>query len=145
MVGLTVIVASGGRGSLSRTLGSVVPQLTVYDSLLLVVDQRHPFGHGSRNQMMGWASGTHLAFLDDDEVWMPNAAETIRRVVDAEPDAAHLFRVLGADRATGQIVVPNKAPLARWEGEADGFDRFVAQTGRRRSVVHHSEAIVLVP
>jgi hypothetical protein len=94
---------------------------------------------------MGWATGTHLAFLDDDEVWMPHAAETIRRVVEAEPDAAHLFRVLGADRATGQIVVPNRRPLARWEGGADGLDRFVRQTEKRWPLVHHSEAIILVP
>lgn len=132
---LSVIVASGGRPSLSGTLGSIVPQLTVYDQLLVMVDQRSPYGHASKNLMMRWATGTHLAFADDDEVWVPGSVELIRSRISGFPDDAHLF-------AGGPIVIPARLSLSRWEGGQDRLARFVEQVGRRGRVLSHPERVI---
>ena len=135
---LSVVIASGGRPSLSQTLASIVPQLSVYDEFLVVGSQREPWGHGSRNRAMPWCTGDLIGFCDDDDEWVPKAIPLIRAAAKQQPKAVHVF-------AGRTVVVPNREPFGRWDGEADGLSRFVEQMGKRRKVVEWPAALVVVP
>lgn len=154
-MGLTVIVASGGRPTLARTLQSIIPQLDLYDEILCLVDQLAPGGYSSRSRMMRAAKGEHLAFVDDDDEWTPDAAQHIRAAIRENPDAVHIFRAQHPDGRTiwteralrpgnvtaGTIVVPNRPPLGVWHGSDFSF---IAATANHRPVLWHEQAISLV-
>lgn len=133
MVSLSVIVASGGRPSLSRTLESIVPQLSVYDQLVCLVDQRSPFGHSSRNVLARSATGDYLVFCDDDDWWVDDAVEVIRAQAEARRGSALLFGGL-------TLAVPNIAGLPAWDGESGDLERYVSRL--RCPVVRLPAAVV---
>lgn len=157
---LSVIVASGGRPTLPRTIQSIVPQLHLEDELIVVVDQQAPWGHSSRNRMMRHCKGEHLAFVDDDDVWTPGAGDAIRRAVDqSDPNALHLFKMryawgneLWTDRevrlgnvSTGMVIAPNREPLARWdEALYEGDHSFISAMAKHHPVCWWEDVILLV-
>jgi glycosyltransferase involved in cell wall biosynthesis len=167
-VNLSVIVASGGRHTLGRTVASIVPQLTVNDELLVLVDQRAPWGHASRNRMMKAATGDWLMFMDDDDTYAEGAFDTVRAALRAAPSPAiHVFRMRYADGrtlwqdegpadnrhprlrlgnvSTQMVVVPNGGRLGRWnEALYEGDWSFVSECARQLPVEWHEEVIALI-
>ena len=139
---LSVIVASGGRPTLARTIASITAQLDIHDEMLCIIDQCAPYGHSSRNRMMRFAKGDHLAFCDDDDEYTPDAFQTIRAAIAEHPDAAQIFHARHPDGSTapapGMIVVANRPPLATW-----GRD-FPGSMSRHRTTIRHDTVIALI-
>jgi hypothetical protein len=182
----SIIIPTCGRRSLQRTLRSIGEQtLMDGDEVLLVTDGPQPLagelfaasglpgqcietavtrdiGASQRNRGMDLAAGRYLLFMDDDDVFAPDAFAAIRAAVRATPGRPHLFRmryaatgrVLWASHAialgnvsTDMIVFPNLPQLQRWD-KRDGHDfRFVVNnlplwpTG---SLVWREEVIAIV-
>lgn len=157
---ITVIVPTIGRPSLEAALTSVKAQLTDEDECIVVgsgeprpeaqhlavVNHFHYceeytpslWGADRRNLAMGLAKGTHLVFLDDDDVLAPRGLARVRREGRIHPETMLLFRVLhpagtyfggkyghriwshrewgtnSGNVMTGCIVVPNVPDLPRW-------------------------------
>lgn len=113
---LTVIVPTVGRASLARTLQSVASQAGENDEILVVAARtadrqkvlhaipksaatwrlltcREPLSnHGDieRNLAIPHANGTHLCFLDDDDIYLPGALAAMR---DRATDVPVIFRM----------------------------------------------------
>lgn len=167
---LSIIMPTLGRPTLWASIASVVDQLEDGDRLIVVADalngdtraatetvwdfqpasvdylecavEGSSFGNGQRDAGLAYVAGatSHVAFLDDDDQWLPNAADLIRWHVGDDMAHAHIFRaewgpghhahgaVLWADRevresniATPCVVLPNKPYQARW---LDGNGRY---------------------
>lgn len=153
---LSVIVPTLGRSSLRNTLDSVVPQLREGDELLLVGDGHQPvaqamaaphagrvvymevgptrsWGHAQRNAAMAIAKGRYLAFLDDDDIWLPGARRAIGQETEAYPGAFIVFRMLhhlgriwtdpeirSGNVSTQMLIVPNvPGQLGEWRANPD--------------------------
>jgi len=54
-----------------------------FDNVEYALNDRGSGGSGARNKGAQLASGTWLAFLDDDDVWMPNKLEAVKSVIEA--------------------------------------------------------------
>lgn len=159
---LSVIMPTCGRPTLARAISSVVDQLEHGDELIVVgdgeqdvsaetvgdfqpasvfyVETQRPgsvFGNWQRDWGMELAAGrsSHLAFLDDDDCYVPGALDVIRDALIESFDhqEAHIFRaewgpghhahgvVLWADRevreanvATPMVVLPNRPYARSW-------------------------------
>lgn len=121
-MGLTVIIATLGRPSLARTARSLVPQLDVDDEVIVATrfperasgfvpydrqwrvvytacDEAYG-GANERNATMHLATGSHLCFIDDDDVYTPGALDAMR---DAACDRPVIFRVDLTRLGTGVI------------------------------------------
>ncbi len=158
-IAVSVIVATIGRASLTPALQSLADQpLGPADEVIVVGadtpairDQVTPFGYqflghppggnwGYTERVYGIAraTGTHLAFLDDDDVFLPGALAAMHAVIEANPDAPILFRMVApwgeilwrrplvreGNVGGGQFVFPNTPARmgtfsARYEGDYD--------------------------
>lgn len=162
---LSIIIPTLGRESLMQTVASLQRQLEPADEVLIVTDGKVEgigplygvddrvrvvwgprtacWGNAQRDMGMQIATGTHLLFIDDDDVYEPGALELVRAAIADEPTLAHIFRMrfgaghpagpLGArhgpvweDKSlrasnigTPMVVLPNRPDLPRW---ADGDD-----------------------
>jgi SAM-dependent methyltransferase len=121
-VRLSIVVPTCGRASLKQTLESILAgPLEPNDEVIVVGDGPQPaaraivsglpvafqvhyvtaratrsFGGHQRNVGMGMAQGTHVLFMDDDDVYLPGALNIIRSALAQAPDRPHLFRVRNA-------------------------------------------------
>lgn len=171
---LSVIVPTIGRPSLDQALASVRSQAGGDQVELLVVADAsgyHPahlqaiedtaaeydaryfehgagfsaWGHPQRNFAMPQATGAYLAFLDDDDIWTPDAYEQIQRALDMGEASTrlHIFRMRYPDGAvlwarpqvapgnvgTPMLVVANDpAMLGRWGNRYEGDFDFLTST-----------------
>lgn len=177
---LTLIIATIGRPTLSRTLQSVVDQPMREGDVILVVGQGPsiadqaaafgaqfldcpPGGHfGSEERMAAFPQvrTTHLAFLDDDDVWAPGARAAIAAGQVATPLQPMLFRMqyangrtLWRDRAvrkanigTPMIVLPNQPEkFGQWSASRfNDYDFLASMAWRSREIVWRSEVIAMV-
>ena len=70
----------------------------------------------SRNFGIRAATGSHIAYLDADDLWSPNYLETVRRVFEEEPEAELVccdgYRVTNSGEITGTIYPPH-LPLVK--------------------------------
>jgi glycosyltransferase involved in cell wall biosynthesis len=170
---LSVIMPTIGRGSLDRAVKSVVPQLLDGDELVVIGDGPRPnaravvenrprvrydetpltlcWGHAQRNHGMKIALGTHLAWLDDDDIWLPGARREIQKATVAHPNTPIFFRmqhrnsviwrskeVLVGNVSTQIFVFPNLSDkLPEWGRHPETKDGgggdflFAAETVRR--------------
>jgi hypothetical protein len=100
-VSLSIIVPTVGRWTLERTLDSIRPQLHAEDELIVVYSHevtRDPsLGRGGAEKVEGMrrATGTHLAFMDDDDVYLPGALDLMRAHA---ADVPVIFRLDGLQR-----------------------------------------------
>ncbi len=160
----SVIVPTCGRPSLLATLASLAPQLGPGDELIVVRNDDAPWGHKARDEAITRAKGTHLWFMDDDDVATPDALETIRRYVTADPKSFHIFRMRNLDNGlitwdkpeprhgevgTPQMVPPNKrGKLGKWDGGGySGDAHFLQSTIVARddeAPVFHEEIVALI-
>jgi glycosyltransferase involved in cell wall biosynthesis len=121
MPSFSFIVPTAGRSSIKNCLLSIVPQLTSDDEVLVVGDTTdgdlpdteyivgcmpanvryltyagsdHSWGHDQINLGIAQAAGEWLSFNDDDDVWVPGIAVTLRQVASEYPYTPLLFRYL---------------------------------------------------
>jgi glycosyltransferase involved in cell wall biosynthesis len=143
MTRLSIIVASSGRPTLSRTVESIVTQMQPGDELLVDVNNDAPWGHAARNRLMPRATGDFLLFLDDDDAYLPYAFDAVRSAIGQNPGRIHMFRMRYPDErelwstqkiecgnvSTQMVVVPNKTNLlGQWGGRYEGDFDFIAST-----------------
>lgn len=151
--GISVIVPTIGRPHLVRTLESVVPDadevLLVGDGQGVAPDEAAAFGPkvryletgqrsndwGSQARNMGIAEArfSHLAFMDDDDVFLPNALPTMKRAAAKTSKCILLFRMVHmgdliwkdqqiflGNVSTHMFLIPNdKARIAVWKPNPD--------------------------
>jgi hypothetical protein len=130
---LSIVVATTGRETLTRTLASIRSQrLLEGDEVLLVHDgeagartviawnqsqlpgqlfalvngPHSDWGAAARTTGQSRVRGTHILWQDDDDYYLPGAFDVIRREIVATPEAILLFR----------IAYPNGALLWRFPG-----------------------------
>jgi hypothetical protein len=91
------------------------------DELLVVFDTSGDWGITPRNRGIEAASGTHITFLDDDDVYLPGALDALRDFAREHPKRIGIFQmnrglygVVGTGPhttlqgiASGMLLVPN--------------------------------------
>jgi GT2 family glycosyltransferase len=148
-VRLSIVIPTLGRPTLERTLASCSDAdeiVVVHDTVkggstpslppnAVLIEGRWGVtgGHAGRQEGIRRATGTHLAFMDDDDVYTPGAIQMMR---DAACERPVIFRmdhyshgVLWRDPvvrfgnvSTQMYVVPNEpARLGSWEPHAPGL------------------------
>ena len=147
MATFTIIVGTAGRKTLRRTLKSITSQLEPGDELFLIRDDSGDAGDTPRNQTMHRAAGSHLLFMDDDDVYVPGAFAKMRRFAEENPGRIGIFRIeytTGPKRwrvpelknrnvSTQIFLVPNvPGKLGFWEhrGTIHGDYTFIEETAR---------------
>jgi glycosyltransferase involved in cell wall biosynthesis len=169
---VSVIIPTIGRPTLARTLRSIRDQAGPDEVEVLVIGDthagthdlstvlhtcgeydaegyaydggEHAWGHPQRNFGARIAEGRYLAYLQDDDVWLPEAWLAIRGSIATGPEGPRLFRVrtwqagvvwVEAGRlAYGQIdadciVAPNcPQKLGRWTHVYEGDWHFIRET-----------------
>lgn len=179
---ISLIIPTIGRESLRRTLDSLVGQpWRDGDEVMLVGDGRQQkadeawleyrhklpgryleveggphrdHGHSVRNEVMRLAKGSHIAALDDDDIWTPNALELIRGAITECPNRPHLFRMqegtagpVSPNIGTPMLVAPNDpSRLSTYEYFVGGDRRFIEKTTALYpdGAVQHEEVICVV-
>jgi len=143
----SIIVGTAGRKTLQRTLRSITRQLEPGDELFVLRDDSDDAGDTPRNQTMHRAAGSHLLFMDDDDVYVPGAFASMRRFADDNPGRIGIFRMAyttGPKRwrvpelrnrnvSTQNFLVPNvPGRLGVWEhrGTVHGDFTFIEETAR---------------
>jgi glycosyltransferase involved in cell wall biosynthesis len=128
---ISVIVATSGRKTLLRTLESIAGQLRPGDEVLVICDASGDAGDTARMDAMPRALGSHLTFIDDDDVYAPDALDKMRRFALEHPGCIGIFKmqhVVGtthwragepalryANVSTQNFLVPNvPGKLGRW-------------------------------
>ncbi len=166
---ISVIIPSVNRPTLDRAIRSA----RWADEIVVVFDAaeppRHPagcvvratgpdgvWGGPQRNLGMQIATGTHFAFMDDDDVYTRDAGAAIRAAVTAEPRRAHIFRQRNRDRIyAGPIVsgeigtkmfIAPREPIGVWTSRYSGDFDFILDTMTRRGdePVYHQAIIASV-
>ncbi len=92
-VRLSIIVATSGRDTLSRTIESITEQMLPDDELIVKRDATGDWGATPRQRAMKQATGTHLLFIDDDDVYLPGAFTKIREGVKQHPSSPLIFQI----------------------------------------------------
>jgi glycosyltransferase involved in cell wall biosynthesis len=166
MAALSVITPTLGRESLEAMFRSLLPQLSEDDEVLVVGDGHRPrareicaaqsfkkivyyevpftgnWGNPGRNDAISKAKGTHLFFIDDDDLAMPGAVGAMRKGADANPGRPLMFkmhhrsiviygpRAVTCGNVSGQMFVPPNVPgrVGRWSGRYMADFDFVNHT-----------------
>lgn len=107
LVSITFVVATTGRDTLSRTLASIEAWpgdevLVVCDDDVAVFDTRcrvvrcprgGDWGHSERNFVRGMARTSHVAHMDDDDVYAPGARVVMEDAAVRSPGVPTVFRM----------------------------------------------------
>jgi glycosyltransferase involved in cell wall biosynthesis len=143
----SILLATAGRGTIMRTLRSLLPQLEPGDEVMILRDDSGDAGDTPRNDAMPRAAGSHLLFMDDDDVYTRGALGRMRRFADENPGRIGIFKleyVVGNRRwvepelkfknvSTQTFLVPNvPGRLGRWERQGRIAGDFVFITGTAR-------------
>jgi hypothetical protein len=118
-----VIIPTIGRATLAAAMDSCAGAKQV----IVMTDQHQTpgdVGYTARRKAMAFATGTHLAFLDDDDEYLPGAIAAFR---EAACDVPVIFRVdhpmlgVNGNVSTQMFLVPNDpARLGEWAAHVDG-------------------------
>lgn len=95
---LSIITATSGRPTLGRALAALAEQIEDGDELIVMRRDHAPWGNATRDEAICRASGTHLWWMDDDDLPTENALKTIRDGVAEKPDTVHIFRIRYEDQ-----------------------------------------------
>jgi len=90
---LSVVVPTKGRPTLGRALASVTSQLLKDEDLIVEFDKSEDWGATPRSKGMTSARGTHILFMDDDDIYLPGALAHVRARLAKFPARPHLFRM----------------------------------------------------
>jgi glycosyltransferase involved in cell wall biosynthesis len=129
----TVIMTTKGRASVTDTFASFAAQLEPGDEFIMVRDSTGDYGDAAVNDAMPRANGTHLLFMDDDDVYAPGAFAAMREFAAQNPDRIGIFRMESTvgtriwnepvfrfkNVSTQNYVVPNiPGKLGRWHTDS---------------------------
>jgi hypothetical protein len=90
---LTIITPTSGRATLDRTLASLTYQLEDGDELMVLRRDNVPWGNATRDEAIKRSAGSHLWWMDDDDIATDGALDTIRAAVELHPKSVHIFRM----------------------------------------------------
>lgn len=144
----------GLEGELPRKPGP--PQYVYFES----PGPKEDWGATPRNYAIERARGTHLVFMDDDDVYLPDAFVSFRKAIAGISDRPHIFRmhhregILWRDQvikvgnvSTQMYLVPNlPGKVGRWATNYEGDTKFISQTldlypEGEKAVVWHEEIV----
>jgi glycosyltransferase involved in cell wall biosynthesis len=167
---VSVIIPSVGRDTLRDAVASARwadEVIVVFDAASVPADPPPgvrvfacgPSGNwGAEQRSMGIAraTGSHLAFIDDDDVYTPRAPDIVSRALAARPGRVHIFRMRKASRVYGghgciydggigtpMFVIPNDGSTGTWTKRRQGDFDFITTTlaRHRRPPRFHDEVI----
>lgn len=164
MSSISVVVPTIGRTSLKATLKSIVSQFDLGDEVVVVGDgplilrqgmlesfgpqvryiglpvKANDWGGTPRNVGMKNAIGNYIAFMDDDDEFLPGAFKAMHEAINHYTGRTFLFRMKHTSRviwekpeiaignvSTHMIVMPNtphKHPV--WEGHYEADFKFIS-------------------
>jgi glycosyltransferase involved in cell wall biosynthesis len=133
--------------------------LARHTNVLAVLPGRRLGGWGGPGRNIGIqeATGTHLVFIDDDDVYLPGALQVIREIIATDPQALHVWRMVARgghtlwterDVRVGNIGTPMFAVprgcagqwTTRYEGDFDFFEDSLIRAGGQ--VRWHEDVLV---
>ncbi len=144
---VSVIIITYNRAQLLKTAMQTVLDQTFEDFELLIIDDGSPedtentvkafhdprvryVKHaqnqgegGARNTGVQHAEGAYIAFLDDDDEWLPNKLQLQVELLDAKPDVGFVHSALINFYADTGEEVEIKKPVAAVSGQV--FDRLL--------------------
>jgi len=127
---ISFIIPTLNRDTLKRTIDSI--DAWEGDEILVEVDKpsRNMWGNPGRNNAMHRARGDYLAFIDDDDYYVPNHRHIMQQAIDAHPAKPILFRmrypngdylwktkeIIPGNIGSAMILVPNQPErLVHWK------------------------------
>lgn len=164
---LTIIVPTIGRDSLKNTLDSIASQLQMVDEVFVIADGNYPeskelvkkygiqygyftipdgphhdWGARARNFGIDLSKKAYIAFMDDDDQYLPGAFGFIKNAIQAFPGNPLMFRMIHGKSilwrqnkmvvgnvSTQMVVVPNNPKkLARFTDRYEGDFDFIKGT-----------------
>lgn len=163
---LSIIVPTIGRPSLLTTIQSIDVQLGPFDEVIVISDgpsgearrmvtaagrkyiyletsgRMWDFGGTPRNIGIARARGKYLAFMDDDDIYLPGALDAIRQGAMENPRVPLVFRMKHQDKiiwdepalrsgnvSSQMLAVPNiKGMVGRWTSRYAGDYDFIVHT-----------------
>jgi len=118
---VSILVATVGRPTLEHTLASIAPQLrpgdqlivigatteirdraTTYGAMFVHAPPGRNWGGSERAAGMQFATGDYVAFMDDDDVYLPGARDAMEAAMLAHPGKPTIFRMQIA--RTGELL-----------------------------------------
>lgn len=163
---ISIIVPTIGRPSLLATIQSITAQLLPLDEVVVVSDgpsdearkmvaaagsqyvyletpdRTWDWGGTPRNIGIAKAGGRYLAFMDDDDIYLPGALDAIRRAAMENPLVPLIFRMKHCDKiiwdepvlrpgnvSSQMLAVPNiNGAVGRWTARYAGDYDFIVHT-----------------
>ena len=181
-VRLAWIVPTIGRQSLVSALASLHADAFVSDQIIVVADGPRPHAReraigttyietpskekrwGATPRTLGfWAAAamrcTHIAMLDDDDLWLVGSRVKIEQDVSAQPDALHLYkmRIRGGqiiwdtpdvakhNVSTQMAIFPAIPTFPPWPPVYTGDHAFISALAKAYPVVWHEKIIAMQP
>src|SRR6266550_7689236 len=93
MAAISFIIPTIGRETLKRTVDSVEK----WEGDEIIVVQHHPpsgtWGNAERKEGIAKAEGDYLAFMDDDDYYLPGHRKIMDQAVRENPGKPNLFRM----------------------------------------------------
>ena len=160
MASISYIIPSLNRESLHRTIASI--EMRQGDEICVEFDIPRTFrwGNNCRNAAIVRAKGDYLAFIDDDDVYLPGHREKMEQTIQENPGKALLFQMQYPDTkrvlwetpdlvagnvSTPMIVVPNtKEFLTELEGGRNMADFLFMNKWPKDKIVWIPKVIVLL-
>jgi glycosyltransferase involved in cell wall biosynthesis len=133
----TIVAVFNGAATVDRAIRSILVQtfpdneivavndgstddtaavLSRYGDRIRVVSQSNRGLSAARNAGVRASTGEYLAFLDDDDEWMPDKLAQCVPILDAEPDCALVYTLALKVDADGRQMGPRSATDGRPDG-----------------------------
>jgi hypothetical protein len=155
---LSILVPSVGRGTLGRTVHSILGQIAPGDELIVDVNDDSPWGNEARERMTARARGDFVLFIDDDDYYLPGAFEQIRQACQTDPEAMYVFRGRWSDGrvlwqspvvamgnvSTQLVAVPRAFACEPWGRRYEGDYDYIAAVASKTAVTFDPSPIVAV-
>lgn len=129
MTSISFIIPSVNRPTLHRTVASI--EALPGDEILVEFDipSQKMWGNPQRNAAMARAKGDYLAFIDDDDFYVPGHRQIMADAIEANPDALTLFKMqypngdmlwktpilAPGNIGSPMILVPNNDKIYHWK------------------------------
>jgi len=175
---VSILVATIGRPTLERALASITRQARAGDQVMVIgatqeiadraaaagcwfaqVRPGNDWGASERAAVMPHVTGDYIAFLDDDDVYLPGARDAMEEAMLAAPGRPTIFKMQIAwtggtlwddkvacmgNMGTPMMFLPNNAQTqrGRW-GRAYGNDfEFWSSMGWTPDQIHWSDRVI---
>lgn len=138
-----IVVSNRCNELLDAALSSIEAQVFKDFEIILVIDSEEQFPHLSRyrplytgggrglaygrNLGLASASGTHVLFLDDDDLWEPSKLGQVYSFIDVNPDAKFIVNSsIVEDYSTGErLATVDSARLDRYKSRPHALSLFI--------------------